>query len=161
MQQVQSDAARTALEVAGRLLSRRPYTEAELRERLARRGLDEDLVEHTLARLGALDLVGDGSFAKQWVEERAERKGLGSRRLRAELERKGVAPDLIEEALQAEADSELARATALAAKRVSKVTHLPLPHQGGRLFTWLVGRGFEQEVAEAAARAVLPPEGWD
>ena len=161
MSQVQGDAARSALEVAGRLLSRRPYTEAELRDRLARRGLGEDVVEHTIARLGSLDLVDDGSFAKQWVEERATRKGLGGRRLRAELEAKGVSADRIEEALRAEADHELARATALAAKRVSKVMHLPLPQQGGRIFNWLLGRGFEDEVAEAAARAVLPPEGWD
>ena len=161
MSQVQSEAARTALAVAGRLLSRRPYTEAELRERLARRGLEDDVIEHTMARLDSLDLVDDGSFAKQWVEERASRKGLGSRRLRAELERKGVAPEEIDEALAAEAGSELERATALAAKRVARVTHLPLPQQGGRIFTWLVGRGFESEVAEAAARAVLPPEGWD
>ena len=155
------DAARTALEVAGRLLSRRPYTEAELRERLARRGLDEDVIDHTIARLGSLDLVDDGAFAQQWVEERAGRKGIGSRRLRAELEAKGVAPEQIEEALKLEADSELARATGLAAKRLSKLAGLPLIQQSSRLFTWLVGRGFENDVAEAATKAVLPPEGWD
>ena len=155
------DAARTALEVAGRLLSRRPYTEVELRERLARKGLEQDVIDSTIARLDMLDLVDDGAFARQWVEERAARKGLGSRRLRAELEAKGVPLEEVEAALAAEADSELARATEQAAKRLSKLAHLPLIQQGARLYTWLVGRGFESEVAEAAAKAVLPPEGWD
>jgi regulatory protein len=156
-----TDAARAALDAAGRLLSRRAFSKSELRNRLAAKGFEEHVVDQTLHRLGELRLVDDQSFAKDWVEERATRKGLGSRRLRAELESKGVPLEHVEEALATDPEEELARAKALAADRLKRLARLPLQKQGGRLFAWLVGRGFEEETAEAAARAVLPPEGWD
>ncbi len=148
------------MDAAGRLLVRRAHTEAELRTRLATAGFDAEMIDATIERLGCLKLVDDTAFAGQWVEERAIRKGLGPLKLRAELEAKGVATEAIEQAL-AETGDELTRATELAAGRLSRLARLPLQKQGTRLFAWLVGRGFDAEIAEAAARAVLPPEGWD
>src|SRR5918992_6044157 len=81
---------RKAMERAGRWLALRPRTESELRDRLQEGGFDEDTVERVLARLAELRLVDDEAFAKQWVEERARRKGLGPRALVADLESKGI-----------------------------------------------------------------------
>lgn len=155
------DPARTALDVAGRFLSRRAHSTAELRSKLTARGFDEEIVERTLEKLASLKVVDDAAFAKDWVEERATRKGIGSRRLRAELEAKGIAIEEVDAVLVVDPDEELTRAKSLAADRVARLANLPLRKQGARLFSWLVGRGFEEEIAEAAARSVLPPEGWD
>ena len=160
MEQTSSNISPAAMEAAGGLLSRRAHSEAELRERLAAKGFDEDMVDQTINRLGDLSLVDDEAFAEQWVEERARRMGLGPRRLRAELEAKGIPTEVIEGSLSEEI-GDLDRAKALAADRLTKLSRLPLQKQATRLFVWLVGRGFDEETAEAAARSVLPPEGWD
>lgn len=76
------------------VLSRQAYTVAELRKKLARRRVPEELGEELLARLGELGLVDDRSFAEQYVSARREVRGRLA--LRAELRRKGVAEDIVE-----------------------------------------------------------------
>ncbi|HYI46616.1 MAG TPA: regulatory protein RecX [Actinomycetota bacterium] len=151
----------SAIEAAGRLLTVRGRSESELRQRLVAKKFPEDEVEAAMTRLRELNLVDDGQFAAQWVEERSSGKGYGSERLRRELAAKGVAPELIESALQSCGDGDLARATELAAKQVRKVVDLPLNRQATRLYGFLKRRGFSSEVTDSAVRAVLPPEGWD
>ena len=132
-----------------------------MEKRLGTAGFEPDTVEATLRRLEELGLMDDSAFAAEWIESRAARKGLGRRRLRAELERKGIAPELIETALESGSDGELARAIEIAATHLRKVADLPLVKQAGRLQALLARRGFGEEVVDSAVRAVLPPEGWD
>lgn len=77
------------------LLSRQAYTVAELRAKLARRKVESALADGLIARLEELGLVDDKAFAEQYVESRKGARG--SRALRAELRRKGVAEDIVEE----------------------------------------------------------------
>ena len=76
------------------LLARRDYTEAELRSRLARRGVADDVAEALLGRLRELGLADDDRFAERYVATR--RRARGRLALRGELRRKGVDPALIE-----------------------------------------------------------------
>jgi regulatory protein len=152
---------RPAMARAGKWLTIRPRTEKELRDRLADGGFDGDEIDGAIDRLKELRLVDDDAFADQWIAERATRKGLSDRGLRAELAKKGVDPVTVDEALVRAGLDELARATDLASSRAPKIVDLPLPAQAARLQGMLLRRGFTAEVAEAAVRAVLPPEGWD
>jgi regulatory protein len=152
---------RKAMERAGRWLALRPRTESEMRDRLLQGGFDENTVERALTRLAELRLIDDESFARQWVEERAQRKGLGPRALVAELEAKGVDAEVAEAAVAGAAGSEERRAVEWAQRQVRRMADLPLDRQAQRLRHGLLRRGFDLEIAEAATRAVLPPEGWD
>jgi regulatory protein len=152
---------RKAMERAGRWLALRPRTESEMRDRLLQGGFDEGTVESAVARLVQLRLIDDESFARQWVEERARRKGLGPRALVAELEAKGVAPDVAEAAVGEAGDDEEPRALEWARRQLSRVADLPLGKQAERIRKGLLRRGFDLETAESATRAVMPPEGWD
>jgi regulatory protein len=94
------------------ILARRSYTVAELRQRLARRGLPEDEGEPLLARLVELRLVDDALYAEQYVHSRQAARGRSA--LMRELRRKGVDEELVEQELadltpeqQAEAATEL------------------------------------------------------
>ena len=152
---------REAMEVAGKHLSTRARSEREVRDKLTGAGFEPAVVEQTIVRLMELDLIDDLAFARTWIEERAERRSLGPRALRAELASKGISSEVATDALTACGLDETQMATEAAAKQVRKVARYPLPEQYGRLVQALLRRGFSTEAAGAGARAVLPPEGWD
>jgi regulatory protein len=150
-----------AMERAGRHLSVRARTEKEVRDKLGEADYDSDVIDAAVLRLTELGLLDDMEFAREWVQERSARKGLGPRALEAELARKGVPKDIVIDVLRAETGDEETRAAEVAADYVRKVLRFPLPEQGARLTQMLIRRGFSYEAAERGARAVLPPEGWD
>ena len=154
-------ARREAMARAGRLLASRPRTEKELADRLGDAGFEPAVVAAVLDRLRKLGLVNDEDFAVQWVEERAARKRLSGRVLLHELRGKGVAPEVAEAALARAGLDEEAQAVELAARYGRRVATKPLRDQFTRIQQMLARRGYSYEVAEAAARKVLPPEGWD
>jgi regulatory protein len=89
-----------ALAVAGSALRRRALSEQELDVRLQRRGVaggDREEARRTLAAAGYLD---DARFAAARAASLAER-GSGDALIRHDLDQRGVAPELIEEALAA------------------------------------------------------------
>lgn len=154
-------AYREAMQRAGHLLSSRPRTEHELRIRLGSAGFDRVVVERAMERLIELRLIDDDGFARQWVEERAIAKGRGREALVAELVAKGIDQVAAEEAVSHADLDELAQASELAARFLPRVADRPLPRQAAAIMGRLLRRGFTEEIAEAAARSVLPPEGWD
>ncbi|MCA1695395.1 MAG: recombination regulator RecX [Actinobacteria bacterium] len=149
-----------AMTRAGMYLARRAHSRHELAIKLAR-FFDEQVVAVALDRLERLGLTDDAAMAAQWVEERAHKRGRDA--LVEELRAKGVGDLDIEAALgHLDVNSqEEARAVALAERLYAKVASKPLARQGRSLAAMLARRGFSFEAAEAATRAVLPPEGWD
>lgn len=154
-------AYREAMQRAGHLLASRPRTEHEIRIRLSSAGFEDPVVERTVERLIELRLIDDVAFARQWIAERALAKGKAGRALIAELGEKGIDRAIAEEAVAAAGIDEVAQATELAARFLPTVVHKPLERQAEALIGRLVRRGFSHEAAADAARAVLPPEGWD
>jgi regulatory protein len=82
--------ARTILldALTGQARSRR-----ELRNRLAKKDVPEELAERLLDRFSEVGLVDDAAFARSWVESRQRSRGLARRALAQELRRKGVDDD--------------------------------------------------------------------
>ena len=150
-----------AMERAGRMLALRSRTEREVRDRLREAAFPEEVVEDTVARLYELELLDDEAFALEWIEERTRKKGLGPAALVAELTRKGVDRTTAESALAKSGLEEEATATAQAEKMLRRVLRFPLPEQAAKLQQMLLRRGFSWDAAQAAVKAVLPPEGWD
>jgi regulatory protein len=149
------------MERAGRLLAVRARSERELDRRLRGAGFAEETVAAALGRLRALGLVDDADFARRWVEERAASKGLGRDALISELRAKGVEVAVAERAIAAAGGDEVARAIEVAATLVGRVARKPLERQASSLWQMLRRKGYSAETAEAAVKAVLPPEGWD
>jgi regulatory protein len=139
------------------MLARRPYSAAELESRLIAAGYDEAAVSGALERLRHHRLIDDEAFAEQWVEQRRHKRAPAA--LADELERKGVVSETV--AVAVDAVDEGAEAEAQAKALLGKVERKPPARRAPALYAMLVRRGFSSEVAEAAARRVLPPEGWD
>jgi regulatory protein len=79
-----------------RLLAQRPHFRRQLATKLRQRGYPADEVEEALDRLQAAGYLDDEAAARQFVEERMERRSWGPARVRAELLRRGVEPALVE-----------------------------------------------------------------
>ena len=140
-----------------RLLKVRPRSEAELRDRLTRKGASPETVETLLEEFRRKGLVDDVKFAKLFATQRALSKPMGKRALMAELKAKGVAPDLISRAVgEALGDrDEESAARELAAARISRLKDIPKPAQQRRLFGFLSRRGFSGDVVYKVVREVV------
>ncbi len=139
----EAEAGADAMGAALRLLSYRPRSETELRQRLARRGAPPALVDSTLERLRELGLVDDAAFAQAWVEGRERASPRGRRLLHQELRAKGVDSDASREVVEGVDEAEAAlRASA---RRAASLQRLPGAEFRRRLGDFLRRRGFDYE----------------
>jgi regulatory protein len=146
------ESAEAAVRRAGRLLSRRPRSEAELRAAFRRAGTSPEAVEAALERLKGAGQVNDDLFAAAWLENRAAFRPRSALALRAELQRKGVARDVIDRALAPFSEDEAALQAARRAARRWRGESGAAWRQ--HLYGYLQRRGFGHETISAAVRRV-------
>jgi regulatory protein len=91
-----SDRFHRCLNAATHCLSYRPRSESEIRERLHRRGFDEDSIEAVITRLKKQGLVDDVAFAQFWKDNRESFSPRSQWLTKLELRRKGVADGIID-----------------------------------------------------------------
>ena len=130
-----------------RLLKVREHSEREVRDKLALKGFTPRVQERVLAYAREARLVDDALFARLWVASRIKRP-FGARRLRWELEHKGIAPSLIEEALSVAAagyrEEDVVRD--LVRARVARMKGTPAQTVKERLYRLLTRRGFKHGI---------------
>jgi SOS response regulatory protein OraA/RecX len=130
-----------ALSVATRALGARDLSAQQLAERLERAAVPPAAVEASLAALSGAGLVDDGRFAANRALGLAGR-GYGDAAIRHDLERQGVAPDVVEGAF-AGLETESVRARRLVEAR----------GRGPRTARYLASKGFGEDALEAALGA--------
>jgi len=153
---------RSALDDAVRLLSRRPRTRAEVRDRLARRGHPAGEIDDALARLAARGIVDDAALARHWIEVRAARRGYGPGRLIRELESRGVPPEVARRALEDSVREGAVEPREIldreAVKRVAALRGDRGRRAYARVYNSLLRAGFDPgEIHEALARHFSGP----
>jgi len=127
-----------ALDVAAQVLRHRDHSRRSLEERLARRNVRPDATEAALAALERTGLVDDARVASARAGVMAER-GFGDAAIRFDLERQGLAGELVEDAV-ARLVPERERAKQLVERRGAEP----------RTARWLAGRGFDPASVEDA-----------
>jgi regulatory protein len=129
---------------AARYLSYRPRSESELRERLSQRGFGKDTVESVIARLRKQGLVDDAAFAKFWKDHRQYFNPRSRWLTSLELGQKGVAREIIDQAIEAVDDEDTAYRAALSkARALSRCDYKDFRR---RLGGYLQRRGFNYQV---------------
>ncbi|MBU6281047.1 recombination regulator RecX [bacterium] len=135
---------RQAWAAALRALARRPRSAREIEALLRERFDDEAVVEATMARLVEARLLDDGAVAGAVLRD-AARRGLGSRRVRQVLARRGVAPEAVPGA-DATGAHDFEAARALVERRFP--AGAPSDPKGrARALRMLASRGFPASVA--------------
>ena len=139
-------------------LARRGIAAEEMADYLLRRGFDDGEVELECERLLRVGLLDDVALAETLVRTLRERKGLGRSALVAELRRRKLDRDAIEEALEAlDTDDELVRATELAVRRAPQLRSLDPETARRRLGAFLMRKGYAGSVVSAAVSQALQP----
>lgn len=136
---------RGAMESALRLLSYRPRTEQELRQRLRRKGFGAPVVGETLRRLRELGYLDDQAFARFYTETQQASRPRSKRLLTGELRWRGVAQETAEEATAEVSDEEAAYLAA--SRRLRALRDLEYVRFRERLGSFLTRRGFSYDVA--------------
>jgi regulatory protein len=139
------------------LLSYRPRTEKEVRDRLARAEYDEDIIEEVIAKLYELDFLNDKAFAERFVENRMAARPVGRRALTWELRKKGLDAETVADAA-ASVDDETEREGALAAarSRAGRLAGLDRREARRKLTAFLQRRGFTWDTIHGVLDEILP-----
>jgi regulatory protein len=142
------DTQEAAYQRALRLLSFRPRSSAEIRQKLTRLGYTEEIIDNVLGRLVRSGLIDDTRFAKEWAENRNEFRPRSRRALEYELRQHGLAREEIDQALEGLDENSLALQAAR--KHARKLHGLPATDFRRKLYGFLARRGFGYETAKPA-----------
>ncbi|MDI2128607.1 regulatory protein RecX [Yinghuangia seranimata] len=151
-----ADPEAAARAICLRLLTGQPRTRAQLADALRRRGVPDEVADHVLGRFAEVRLIDDAAFANAWVDTRHTGRGLARRALARELRQRGVAPSLVDEAverLDPEQESETARA--LVDRRLAATRHLDRQVRLRRLAGMLARKGYSEGLALRVVRTAL------
>jgi len=150
-----------------RLLSVRPRTVKELRDRLRAKGYDPATVEAVVADLQRAALLDDEAFARAYIRDRTALKASGPTLLREKLLRLGVPAAIIEQAIAEELGTvdidQLALRTVRAYLRKQPARATPQPDQGlrRRAAAHLARRGFSWETIARVLTQALSEDAGD
>ena len=108
------------LNAATHYLSYRPRSEFEVKERLLRRGFDDNTIEAVIVNLKEQGLVDDMAFAQFWKENRDSFSPRSQWLTKLELRQKRIADDITDQVINTIDDDDSAYRAAL-----SKACHLP------------------------------------
>jgi regulatory protein len=137
----EQDTKEVAFQRALKFLNYRPRSETEVRKKLNELGFDESVMDETLDRLRQNGLISDDRFAREWVENRSTFRPRSRRLLALELRQKGVADEIIQDALDETVDEdELAYQAAI--RKARRWENLEWAEFRERLSAYLMRRGF-------------------
>jgi regulatory protein len=128
----------------------------ELRDKLAKKDVPDDLAERLLDRFTEVGLVDDEAFARSWVESRQRSRGLARRALAQELRRKGVDDETARTALDdLDPDQEEQAARLLVRKKLRSMRGVDHATATRRLAGMLARKGYPAGLAFAVVRDEL------
>ncbi len=141
-----ADAEQKAYDRALEFLSYRARSRAEMERYLTDKGAEEDVVASVVDRLRAAGLLDDAAFARTWVENRETFQPSGARKLRYELRRKGIDPEVITEVV--DGVDEVGNAYRAARVRARQLASLEREAFRRKLGGFLARRGFDYDVVQ-------------
>ncbi|MDO8589131.1 MAG: regulatory protein RecX [Armatimonadota bacterium] len=141
------------------LLSYRPRSANEISRRLMLKGYAPDVVDEALEALSQVDLINDERFSRDWVASRLEQKPMGKVRIAWELRQKGVAQDLVEQAVEGvDSETEYELALGLAQRKIRHFGGGVSVDERHRLAQFLRRRGFSWDVTNRVLGELLSEE---
>ncbi len=143
-------------------LAGRARTRKELADKLASRDVPGEVATRLLDRFEEVGLVDDDAFARTWVSQRQQGKGLSRRVLAQELRRKGIDDEVAKEALdEIDPADETEAAHDLVRRKLRSVARLDDQVATRRLVGMLARKGYPPGMSFAVVREELQRAGRD
>jgi regulatory protein len=140
-----------AYDAALNFLSFRPRSRREIEDYFRRKKVAPEASAVVVERLERSGLLDDREFARYWLENRQTFRPRGSRALKAEMRQKGLASDVIDEALEEIGDEE-APAYEAGKKKLRSLQRLEEREFQRKMVAFLGRRGFEYGVCAKVAK---------
>ena len=137
-----------------KMLARRELSEAQIRQRLARREHASDDIDAAVERLRSERAIDDRRVAEAIARTQTSIKRRGKLRIRREIEHAGIARDTARRVVDdvfADVDAEALLEQSLT-KRIRGREKIAGQKEFNRLYRYLVGQGFEPDRVLAALR---------
>jgi regulatory protein len=130
-----------------KMLGRRELSEAQIRQRLARREHDPDAIDAAVARLKEERAIDDTRVAEAIARTATAVRRRGRVRVRRQIEQAGIAPAIARRAVDDTfgALDEDALIEAALGKRLRGGAAIADDKEFGRLYRYLIGQGFEMD----------------
>lgn len=156
LKQLQSESGLTRWrDKALNFISIRPRSKKELIEYFRRLGADESIRDIIVADLSEKKIIDDLEFTRWFVLQRDQFRPKGRRVLELELRSKGIAPEVIKEALNhKDKDSELIQAQTLINKKLKVWSRYPALKLRNKIQGYLIRRGFSFDVTREVLKQV-------
>lgn len=142
-----------------RLLGRRQHSAAELKAKLLNRNYNVNLVDGILKDLIKNSYLNDREFATAFIEDKINLKKWSRRKLKAELMKRGLNPDLITELINEKlsATDNLNSALAIAKKKYDLLKNKKpeISELKNKLAAFLLSRGFDYDIIEEVSRKLI------
>ncbi len=132
-----------------RLLAMREHTRTELEQKLARHDPDPQELSQALDELQAKGFISEARVVESVLHSRGRR--LGARRVRQELQAKGVGPEALAQAMDQLQATEFERAREVWRKKFGQVA--TEPKERARQVRFLLTRGFGAEVVRRVTQS--------
>lgn len=133
----------TARSIALRTLAARARTEAELRQKLADRGIESDTIDGVMAGLASEGLIDDARLATDLAQTLQESKKMGPVAIRQALIKRRVPRGIIDEVIGGLAEADATVLEDLARARMRVLEGLDRDVQVRRLVGYLARRGYQ------------------
>ena len=154
--EVEADPETVARKILLDTLTGQARSRRELADKLAKRGVPDELAAQLLDRFTEVGLIDDAAYARQWVESRHRSRGLAPRALAQELRRKGIDDDDAKSALeQIDEGDQRAAARALVDKKLRSMRGLDHQVATRRLAGMLARKGYAAGLAFSVVREAL------
>ena len=151
-----ADAESVARKILLDALTGQPRSRQELRDKLAKKDVPDELAARLLDRFTEVGLVDDEAFARSWVESRQRSRGLARRALAQEFRRKGVDDDTARLALDdLEPEQEEQAARMLVRKKLRSLRGVDQVTATRRLAGLLARKGYPAGLAFSVVRDEL------
>jgi regulatory protein len=158
--EVEADPEAVARKILLDTLTGQARSRQELADKLAKRGVPDELAAQLLDRFTEVGLIDDAAYARQWVESRHRSRGLAPRALAQELRRKGIDDEDAKTALeQIDEGDQRAAARALVDKKLRSMRGLDHQVATRRLAGMLARKGYPSGLAMRVVQEALAGEG--
>lgn len=143
-----ADQKRKCLQKALHLISIRPRSAAELKDRFTREGYFEETIHESLDYLEKNGYLNDELFAERFAKSKLQKKEIGETALRFELHKKGISKDLTEKIITKiySETPEMDIALKAAKKKLRTIRIADENAKKRKLYRFLAQRGFSADV---------------